>query len=120
LVKDCEPLVALAPLHPPDAVQVVALVEDQVSKVLPPLVTEVGEAVIVTVGEGARVVMPTLLDARETLAAGVNCLDGVGVEGGGGETRVAVAVGGREMRPACRCGRPGSRSRRRCRYLPST
>jgi hypothetical protein len=44
------PEVALAPLHPPEAVQPVASVDDQVSCVLPPRVTAVGLAEKVTVG----------------------------------------------------------------------
>jgi len=51
----CVPLVALAPLQPPVAVQEVALVELQVSVELPPLATEVGFAVNVTVGAGTTV-----------------------------------------------------------------
>src|SRR5262245_54816310 len=43
------PDVAFAPLHPPDAVQVVAFVLDHVSIVVPPLATVVGLAVRVTV-----------------------------------------------------------------------
>ena len=52
----CEPLVGLLPLHAPEAVQEVAWVEDQVNVALPPLVTEVGFAVSVTVGTGASTV----------------------------------------------------------------
>ena len=44
----CEPLVALVPLQPPEAVHEVALVEDQVSAVVPPEATDVGEADNVT------------------------------------------------------------------------
>jgi hypothetical protein len=44
------PLVALDPLQPPEAVQDVARVLDQVSVDLPPTVIESGLAVIVTVG----------------------------------------------------------------------
>jgi len=47
---DCEPLAALLPLHAPDAVQAVAFVADQVSVELVPLVSELGAAVIKTVG----------------------------------------------------------------------
>lgn len=50
LVRDCVPLVALVPVHAPDAVQLVALVELHVSVALPPLVTEVTFAERVTVG----------------------------------------------------------------------
>jgi hypothetical protein len=48
----CEPDVAFDPLQPPDAVHDVALVDDQVSVLLPPLLTEVGEADNDTVGAG--------------------------------------------------------------------
>jgi hypothetical protein len=44
------PLVALVPLHPPDAVHEVALVEDQVTVEILPDVMLVGLAEIVTVG----------------------------------------------------------------------
>jgi hypothetical protein len=47
------PPVACAPLHAPDAVHAVALVEDQVSVVVPPVVTLVGLALSETVGEDA-------------------------------------------------------------------
>ncbi|MBS0375270.1 MAG: hypothetical protein JSR73_11870 [Proteobacteria bacterium] len=50
-----EPLVAFVPLQPPDAVQVVAFVELQVSVEAPPLATLVGLAVSVTVGAGTTV-----------------------------------------------------------------
>jgi hypothetical protein len=43
----------LLPLQPPDAVQAVAFVADQVSVELVPLVTELGAALIKTVGAGA-------------------------------------------------------------------
>jgi hypothetical protein len=49
---DCEPLVAKLPDQPPEAVQAVALVEDQVNVVLPPLAMLVGFALIETVGAG--------------------------------------------------------------------
>jgi len=49
---DCEPLMAFAPDQAPAAVQVVALIEDQVNTALPPLATVLG------------------LAARETVAAG--------------------------------------------------
>ena len=49
---DCEPLVALPPDQPPEAVQAVALLEDQVRVELPPLVTLVGLALSETVGGG--------------------------------------------------------------------
>jgi hypothetical protein len=49
---DCDPLVASLPDQPPEAVQAVALVEDQLSVVLLPLVTVLGAALKVTVGAG--------------------------------------------------------------------
>ena len=56
------PLIALAPVQPLLAVQVVALVDDQVTVMGLPLVTEAGVAEIVTVGTGvaAVTVMVTL------------------------------------------------------------
>jgi hypothetical protein len=50
---DCEPLTALLPDHPPEAVQAVVLVEDQVNVVAPPLATVLGAAARLTVGAGA-------------------------------------------------------------------
>ncbi len=47
---DCEPLIGLLPLQAPDAVQAVALVADQLSVELVPLVTELGAALSETVG----------------------------------------------------------------------
>lgn len=47
------PLIALVPLQPPLAVQLVALVVDQLSVDAPPLTTEAGVAVSETVGSGA-------------------------------------------------------------------
>ena len=52
----CEPLVASLPLHPPDAVQDVVLVDDQVSVAAAPLLTVLGLAEKVTVGAGALTV----------------------------------------------------------------
>jgi hypothetical protein len=49
---DCEPLIALLPLHAPDAVQAVAFVADQLSVELVPLATELGAALIETLGAG--------------------------------------------------------------------
>jgi hypothetical protein len=46
------PLIARPPDHPPDAVQLEALVEDQVSVVAVPLITLVGVAARLTVGAG--------------------------------------------------------------------
>ena len=53
------PLVALAPLHPPEAVHEVALVEDQVTVELLPDVMLAGLAEIVTVGGGIGVDVTT-------------------------------------------------------------
>jgi hypothetical protein len=52
LLSDCEPDVAMVPLHAFDAVQLVALVLLQVSDVEPPLATLVEAALKVTVGAG--------------------------------------------------------------------
>ena len=49
---DCEPLVALLPDQAPDAVQEVALAEDQLKVELPPVVIELGLTVSLTVGAG--------------------------------------------------------------------
>ena len=49
---DCEPLVALLPDHPPEAVHAVAFVADQVRVELPPLATVLGLADKVTTGAG--------------------------------------------------------------------
>jgi hypothetical protein len=49
---DCEPLIALLPDQPPAAVQAVVLVDDQVSVVVPPLLTVLGAAERLTVGAG--------------------------------------------------------------------
>lgn len=49
---DCEPLRALTPDQAPEAEHEVALVEDQVSVALPPLVTALGPTLRVTVGIG--------------------------------------------------------------------
>ena len=53
---DCNPLVASLPDQDPDATHAVAFVELQTSVELPPLVTEFGLAVRVTVGTGALAV----------------------------------------------------------------
>jgi hypothetical protein len=50
---DSEPLSALVPDHAPDAVQEVALVDDQVSEAALPRVIELGVAVRLTVGADA-------------------------------------------------------------------
>ena len=57
---DREPLVATGPFQAPEAVQVVAFVEDQVRVALSPLSTVLGLAVRVTVGVG--VVIDTVAD----------------------------------------------------------
>jgi hypothetical protein len=48
----CEPFVAFEPAQPPDAVQAVALVDDQLSEDAAPFLTVAGLAVRVTVGAG--------------------------------------------------------------------
>jgi hypothetical protein len=52
----CVPLVPSVPVHAPEAVQEVALVEDQLNVELPPLATLVGLADSDTVGAGADTV----------------------------------------------------------------
>ena len=64
---DHVPLVATAPLQPPEAVHAVASPEFQVKSELAPLVTVEGAAVNVTVGAGP--VTTTLAD-RETTPPG--------------------------------------------------
>jgi hypothetical protein len=49
------PEVGFVPLHPPEAVQLVALLDDQVSCVLPPALTDVGFAESEPVGAGTGV-----------------------------------------------------------------
>jgi hypothetical protein len=49
---DCEPLMALAPDQPPEAVQEVALLDDQVSVDDAPLAIVLGLAAMATVGAG--------------------------------------------------------------------
>jgi len=61
-VTDWVPLVALPPLQPPEAVQLVALVELQVSVDVAPLATVVGLADSVTVGAGGGVPAVTVTD----------------------------------------------------------
>lgn len=58
------PLVALAPDQPPLAVQLVALVLDQVKVELDPVVIWVGLAVSVTVGFGAATVTVTFSEVE--------------------------------------------------------
>lgn len=49
---DCEPLRVFAPVQAPEALQAVALAEDQVNVALPPLATALGPTLRVTVGVG--------------------------------------------------------------------
>jgi hypothetical protein len=58
---ECEPLSASAPLQPPEAVQAVALVVDQLRVALAPFVTVLGEALREMVGGGASDVTETLV-----------------------------------------------------------
>jgi hypothetical protein len=60
------PDVPLFPAHDPDAAQLVAFVDDQVSVVCPPAVTEVGLAVRLIVGGGVVLVL-----VRDTAAVRV-------------------------------------------------
>jgi len=53
------PAVALLPLQPPEAVHAVALVDDHVSVLLPPLATLVGDADRFTVGAGVEAMTVT-------------------------------------------------------------
>ena len=53
----CEPDVAFVPVHPPDAVQLVALVELHVNVDALPDATLLGDAVKVTVGAGTTVTL---------------------------------------------------------------
>lgn len=62
---DCEPLTGLAPDQPPDAVQAVALVADQVRVALPPLATVLGLVARVMVGAGC--VTETVADCAALL-----------------------------------------------------
>lgn len=57
-----EPDVGRLPLQAPLALQLVASVDDQVRFELPPLVTELGLALIVTVGAGVGAVTVTTVD----------------------------------------------------------
>ncbi len=58
---DSEPLSPFAPLQPPLAVHEVALVDVQLSVDAPPVVTEVGLAVNVSVGAGGAVTVTVAL-----------------------------------------------------------
>ncbi len=59
----CEPLMASVPLHPPEAVHDVALVDDQLSFDAVPLATVLGVAVRVTDGAGVVTEMVADCDA---------------------------------------------------------
>lgn len=61
---DCDPLIASEPLHAPEAVQEVALVEDQVRVEVPPWATLDGLAAIETLGGGAETVTVADCDAE--------------------------------------------------------
>ena len=61
LFMGCVPLVASVPLQPFDAVQAVALVEDQASVIEPPEVTDVGFAEIETEGGGGVEVVTVIV-----------------------------------------------------------
>ena len=52
---DCDPLVALLPDQPPEAVHEVASTDDHVRVALPPLATALGPTLKLTVGVGALV-----------------------------------------------------------------
>ena len=65
------------PLQPPEAVQPVALVEDQVSCVLPPLFTVVGLAPSVAVGAGADCTVTVTLCIALVPPAPVHCAENV-------------------------------------------
>ena len=67
-VDSLVPDVALVPDQPPEAVQDVAFVEDQLSSDDPPLGTDVGFAVIDTVGVGAGGGPPCTVTAADELA----------------------------------------------------
>jgi hypothetical protein len=57
---DCEPLIALLPDQPPEAVQAVALVDDQLNVAALPLAMVLGLAVKLT--DGAAVDTETVVD----------------------------------------------------------
>lgn len=57
---DCEPLAAWLPDQPPDAVQDVAFVDDQLKVELLPLIIELGLAARLTVGAGVGAVTDTV------------------------------------------------------------
>ena len=57
---DCEPLAALEPDQPPEAVHEVAFVVDQLKVEIPPLAMELGLAARLTVGAGVGEVTETV------------------------------------------------------------
>ena len=77
----CVPLVALAPLQPPEAVHEVALVEFHVNVEALPLATEVGFAVNVTVGAGATLTVAVAMLLEPPAPVQVNEYDVAAVSG---------------------------------------
>ena len=75
----CVPLVAFAPLQPPEAVHDVALVELHVNVEAPPLVTVVGFAVSVTVAAGTIVTVAVATPLAPPVPVQVNEYDVVAV-----------------------------------------
>lgn len=67
---DCEPLRALLPDQAPEAVQLFALMADQVSVALPPVVIALGPTLRLTVGAGE--VTETVVDCAELPPAPVH------------------------------------------------
>lgn len=63
-VAGSEPLVALLPVHAPEAVQVVAPVADQVNVLLPPLTMELGFALMVMAGAATVADTFTVVDCE--------------------------------------------------------
>jgi hypothetical protein len=61
------PLVDSLPLHPPEALQLVALFEDQLSVAVDPLLTVVGLADRATVGAGATGALTAILKGASEL-----------------------------------------------------
>jgi hypothetical protein len=61
------PLVDSLPVHPPEALQLVALLEDQLSMEVDPLLTVVGVADKATVGAGATGALTTILKGASEL-----------------------------------------------------
>jgi hypothetical protein len=56
----CVPDAPLVPVHPPDAVQLLALVDDQLNVDVPPLATCAGFALIEIVGKGGVALTATV------------------------------------------------------------